>query len=81
MLIMFSYNFLHHKTQDYIFYCHHYGIKIDAVIAADYVELNFPPKKYRYHIRRIGQIHPRDRIVFVRRARFISDCCRSSTIK
>ena len=60
MLIMFSYNFLHHKTQDYIFYCHHYGIKIDAVIAADYVELNFPPKKYRYHIRRIGQIHPRD---------------------
>lgn len=60
MLVMFAYNFPHRKTQDFLFFARHFDIKIDAVIAADFVNLKFPPKKYRSHIRPIGLIHPRD---------------------
>lgn len=60
MLVVFAYNFPHRKTQDFLFFCQHYRIKVDAVIAADFVNLNFPPKRYRSHIRPMGLIHPEE---------------------
>ena len=46
-MILFTYDFPHKKTLDFIFYCQHYGYKIDAIIAAPKVKLPIPNQKYK----------------------------------
>ncbi|MDC3299564.1 formyltransferase family protein [bacterium] len=57
-MIIFAYNFHHQKTQDVLFYCHHHGFVIDAVLAADWRDLGIPPKVLRTDLRTFGTIHP-----------------------
>jgi methionyl-tRNA formyltransferase len=46
-MILFTYDFPHKKTQDFIFYCAHYGYKIEAAIAAPKIKLPIPDQKYK----------------------------------
>ena len=46
-MILFTYDFPHKKTLDFIFYCRHYGYDIEAVIAAPKVKLPIPKRKYK----------------------------------
>ena len=46
-MILFTYDFPHKKTLDFIFYCSHYGYNIEAVIAAPKVKLTIPNQKYK----------------------------------
>lgn len=57
-MIVFAYNFHHRKTQDFLFYCRHYGYTVDAVLAADWRDLGFPEKGIRTNLRPAGMIHP-----------------------
>ena len=57
-MIVFGYNFHHQKTQDFLFYCRHYGYPIEAVLAANWRELGLPKKGIRTNIRTSGTIHP-----------------------
>ena len=57
-MIIFAYNFHHQKTQDFLFYCHHYGFAIDAILAADWRDLGLPSKSTRTGLRTFGTIHP-----------------------
>ena len=58
MMIVFGYNFHHQKTQDFLFYCRHYGYTVEAVLAADWRDLGLPKKRFRTNIRTCGTIHP-----------------------
>ena len=46
-MIIFTYDFPHKKTMDFLLYSYHYGYNIDAVIAAPRVNINSPHRKYR----------------------------------
>jgi len=59
-MILFSYNFYHQKTQDFLFYCRHYGYEVSLVVAANFRDLGYPSKKIRSSIRTIGLIHPEE---------------------
>lgn len=59
-MILFSYNFHHQKTQDFLFYSQHYGYKISLVVAANFRDLGYPKKNIRSSIRTIGLIHPEE---------------------
>ena len=59
-MILFSYNFHHQKTQDFLFYCRHYGYKISLVVAANFRDLGYPKKRIRSSLRTIGLIHPEE---------------------
>lgn len=59
-MILFAYNFPHKKTQDFIFYCQHYGIKIDLILAADAVKLNIPKSTIRSKVKHQALIHPKE---------------------
>jgi len=59
-LILFAYNFHHQKTQDFLFYCQHYGYEVSTVVAANFRDLGFPKKRIRSSLRTIGLIHPEE---------------------
>ena len=46
-MILFTYDFPHKKTLDFLFYCNLYDYKISAVIAAPKVKLPIPNQKYK----------------------------------
>lgn len=58
--VVFAYNFPHKKTQDFLFHLVAKKQPPTAVIAADPVQLNIPPHKYRYKAKNIDLIHPRE---------------------
>lgn len=55
-MILFSYNFPHKKTMDFVFLAEYYGFKIDHVIAAPHVVLPEPKRKYKSNIPYMGLI-------------------------
>jgi phosphoribosylglycinamide formyltransferase-1 len=57
-MIVFGYNFHHRKTQDFLFYCDHYGYEVEAVLAASWRDLGYPPTQLRTRVRTGGTIHP-----------------------
>jgi phosphoribosylglycinamide formyltransferase-1 len=57
-VVLFAYNFPHKKTQDFLFHLIAGGHEIEAVLAADPIELKIPPSSIRTKIRHIGLIHP-----------------------
>lgn len=57
-MIVFGYNFHHRKTQDFLFYCAHYGYEVEAVLAASWRDLGFPPTQLRTRVKTGGTIHP-----------------------
>ncbi len=59
-MILFSYNFPHQKTQDFLFYCNHYGYEVSLVVAADFKDLGLPKKRIRSSLRTIGLLHPQE---------------------
>tara|TARA_B100000965_G_C19492990_1_gene713874 strand:- start:260 stop:955 length:696 start_codon:yes stop_codon:yes gene_type:complete len=59
-MIIFSYNFHHQKTQDFLFYCRHYGYEVSLVVAANFRDLGYPKKRIRSSLRTIGLIHPEE---------------------
>ena len=59
-VVVFGYNFVHKKTQDFLFRMFAEGIPIRSVIAADPVKLNIPASSIRSKIRHTGVMHPRD---------------------
>lgn len=46
-MIIFSYNFPHRKTEDFILYCFFNNIRIDAVIACDWKKLNVSSPSFK----------------------------------
>ena len=58
-VVVFAYNFVHRKTQDFLFRLFAEGIPIRSIIAADPVKLNIPPSSIRTKIRHTGSIHPK----------------------
>lgn len=59
-MVLFSYNFKHRKTQDFIFYCLFNNIKIDLIVAADPIKLSIPQSTIRTKIKDGALIHPKD---------------------
>lgn len=57
-VVLFAYNFPHKKTQDFLFHLFAGGHEIQAVLAADPIELKIPPSSIRTKLRHIGLIHP-----------------------
>jgi len=58
-LAIFAYNFPHKKTQDFILKLFFEGFKIDIVLAANPIKLNFSSSKLRTKLRYINLTHPR----------------------
>lgn len=58
-VVVFAYNFVHRKTQDFIFRLHAEGIPIRSIIAADPVKLSIPPSSIRTKVRHAGSMHPK----------------------
>jgi len=59
-MVVFAYNFPHRKTQDVLVALHLAGYEVDAVIAADPVELSIPPSTVRTKLSHDWQLHPAD---------------------
>ena len=59
-MIIFAYNFLHKKTQDFLFLCKYFDYEIEAVIAADWRELGLPERMFRTGLRPLGLIEPKE---------------------
>jgi methionyl-tRNA formyltransferase len=57
-IALFSYNFPHKKTQDFILRVIAEGYKIDVIYAADAVKLNIPGSTIKTKINHIGLVHP-----------------------
>ncbi|MCP9747568.1 formyltransferase family protein [Lacihabitans sp. CS3-21] len=57
-IVMFSYNFPHKKTQDFIFRILSEGYEIAAIYAADAVNLNISPTTVKTKISHQGLVHP-----------------------
>ena len=59
-MILFSYNFPHRKTQDFIFYCFMNNIQIDAVIACNWKKLKISKSKFKTKVNVNPLFHPID---------------------
>lgn len=59
-IALFTYNFPHRKTEEFVSRLFWEGIPIACMIAADYVQLNIPAPSVRTHIRHRDAIHPRE---------------------
>ena len=57
---LFAYDFNHTKTKDFILVLEHLGYKLNCVLAAPRVELNFPKSQIRMSIRMNEYFHPKD---------------------
>ena len=57
-VVVFAYNFIHRKTQDFIVRLFAEGIPIRSIVAADPVKLNIPASVNRTKIRHTGSVHP-----------------------
>lgn len=57
-VVLFAYNFPHKKTQDFLFHLFASGHELQAVLAADPVQLKIPPSSIRTKVRHIGLLHP-----------------------
>ena len=57
---MFAYNFPHPKTQDVLLALTVAGYRIEAVLAADHVDLKIPTSDVRTSVRRSWRLHPTD---------------------
>lgn len=57
-LVVFAYNFVHRKTQDFILRLLLEGYKPTLIIAADPVKLKIPPSSIKSKIRHQGIMHP-----------------------
>ena len=55
---VFVYNFKHKKTQEGILWLMLHGYKIDCILAADPVQLNFYPSKMRVSQKDLEYMHP-----------------------
>lgn len=59
-IALFSYNFKHKKTQDFIFYLMANGYKIDLILATDPIQLNIKDNVVRSKVRHGFLIHPEE---------------------
>ena len=59
-MVIFAYNFLHKKTQDFLFLCKYFDYEIEAVIAADWRDLGLPERIFRTGLRPLGLIEPKE---------------------
>ena len=59
-VVVFSYNFPHRKTQDFLFHLFASGIKVNHVFAADAIKLDIPQSEIRTKIRHCIPLHPAD---------------------
>ena len=57
-LVLFAYNFEHKKTQDIILRLFLEGVKINFILANDWIKLKIPPSSIRAKIKHIGLVHP-----------------------
>jgi len=57
-LVVFAYNFVHRKTQDFILRLFLEGYKPSLIIAADPVKLKIPPSTIKSKIRHQAIVHP-----------------------
>jgi len=59
-MILFSYNFKHKKTSDFIFHCLVNDIKIDLIIAENKKILNIQSNPFRTKVKNHPLLHPKD---------------------
>ena len=57
-VVVFAYNFLHRRTQDFLLHLFAEGIEVSHVLAANAVKLNIPPSGIRSKLRHTGLLHP-----------------------
>lgn len=57
-VVVFGYNFPHRKTQDFLLHLFLNGVRVDRILAADWVDLGIPKSTIRTRVRRGALVHP-----------------------
>jgi phosphoribosylglycinamide formyltransferase-1 len=56
----FSYNFAHRKTEDFLIHCYLNNVKVDAIIATGWKELNVPSVPFRTKLKIPPKYNPKE---------------------